>query len=270
MIIAIDVGGFENSIEEPINAAIQYCKNHIDINFIFCGQQEKIEPLIKNYSNFSIENATDVIAMTDEPLTVLRKKESSMYKSIMLVANGKADGVISAANSGAYIFGCFSLLKTIEGISKPAFLSFYPTALEKPMLFLDTGANKKCEGEDLYSFAFMGDIYAKKMFNIKKPTIAVINIGTEKNKGFDYHQKADELISADASLNYQGFIEPRYILTGETDICVCDGYTGNIVTKTAEGVMKTLMSSIKTEFKRPLNLLGAILSIRVFKSLKKK
>jgi glycerol-3-phosphate acyltransferase PlsX len=174
-----------------------------------------------------------------------------MYKAIEYVANGNADAVVSAGNSGCYIFGCYSLIKTIKNIDKPAFMSFFPTIKNKPLIFLDTGANKKCEGKDLYKFALMGDIYAKNVLKVKSPKIGVINIGTEANKGLEFHKVASELINENKTLNYVGFYEPRYILSGDIDVAVCDGYTGNIVVKTVKGSLKTLLNEMKKAFKKP-------------------
>jgi glycerol-3-phosphate acyltransferase PlsX len=218
MILSVDVMGFENNVSEAINGCRVFLKHHKNCEIILVGDEKLIKDLIKPGEKFTIVHTNEFIKQTDNPIAVIRNKNTSMYKAIELAANGKADGVLSAGNTGAYVSLCFLLLKTIEGVNKPAFMPYLPTINKKGLVLLDCGANTQCNGEDLYQFGVMGSLYCKLIRNIKNPKIGVINIGTEDKKGFEYHHKANELFKADKKLNYTGFVETRELLNGEVDV----------------------------------------------------
>jgi glycerol-3-phosphate acyltransferase PlsX len=250
MKLAIDVMGFENDIIEPIKACRKFKRQHQDVEFILVGNKDKIQSLIKP-NEFIIHPANDVIKMDDNPMIAMRKTDSSMYQAIQLVQNNQADGVLSAGSSSCYVPMSYLMLKLIDGINKPAFMPYVPTNNGKGFMLIDCGANKECSGEDLYQFAIMANIYCQTIRHINKPTIGVINIGTEAEKGLSHHHTANELLKKDQSLNYIGFVEPRYLLNGSVDIAVCDGYTGNITLKALEGGLSALKDSLKKEYKKP-------------------
>lgn len=269
MKIALDVMGFENEIIEAINAARKFIKKYKDTEIILVGNENKIKPLIKN-NEFEIHHANDVIKMSSSPIQALRMTESSMYKSVQLVANNVADGVLSAGSTASFVTIVYYLLKPINNLLKPGFMPFLPTTKKgKYFVIVDVGANKSCNGNDLYNFAKMANIYFQNVENILNPSIGIINIGTEANKGFDYHHEANQMLSNDKKLNYVGFVEPRNLLQGIVDIAISDGYTGNLVLKSLEGGLKALSMSLKTNFKKPWNWLSAISSIFVLKDVSK-
>jgi len=189
--------------------------------------------------------------MDDSPLVAMHKTNSSMYQAIKLVADDKADGVLSAGATSCYVVLVYALLKLIPGINKPAFMPFLPTSNKKGLMLLDVGANKFATADDLHQFAIMGNIYCQMIRHISNPKVGIINIGTEATKGFEYHQQANELLKKDSTLNYVGFVEPRNLLHGVVDLAVCDGYTGNLVLKSLEGGLKTLTDVLKSSYKRP-------------------
>ena len=272
MKLVVDVMGFENDIIEAINASIDFLSTHNDVEIILVGDKNIIEKKLIDLNTkykFDIIHAPDVIKMTDNPIMGLRKTNSSMYKAIEVVANNQADGVLSAGNTSCYVLMLQYLIKLITGIHKLAFMPYVPSSTGHGFNMLDVGANKECSGEDLYQFAKMANIYCKKNRNISNPKIGVINIGTEDNKGFDFQQKAHELLKNDRSLNYVGFVEPRYLLNSVVDIAICDGYTGNITLKSLEGGLLALKSVLKKEFKKPWNFLASILSLGIFKNIKR-
>lgn len=268
MKIALDVMGYENDISEAIIAARKFVKKYHDVKIILVGDKDKINPLIQE-GEFEVFHASEVLTMEESALTALRRTNTSMFQAIKLVADNKADGVLSAGSTVGFISLSYFILKSIPGISKPAFMPYMPTVNKKGVMLIDVGANKTCTGEDLHQFAIMADIYCKTVRGIESPKIGVINIGTEAQKGFEYHHVANELLKKNNKLNYQGFVEPRYILQGVVDICVSDGYTGNLVLKAIEGGLKSLTSSLKQSFKKPWNWLGALFSIGSILSLKK-
>ena len=269
MKIALDVMGFENEIIEAINAARKFVRKYKDTKIILVGNKNQIEPLIKN-NEFEIRHANDVIQMNSSPIQALRMMESSMYKAAQLVANNVADGILSAGSTASFVTIVYHLLKPIDNLLKPGFMPFLPTTKKgKYFVIVDVGANKSCNGNDLYNFAKMANIYFQNVENIQKPSTGIINIGTEDNKGFNYHHEANQMLSNDKKMNYVGFVEPRDLLQGIVDIAISDGYTGNLVLKSLEGGLKALSMSLKKNFKKPWNWLSAISSFFVLKDVSK-
>lgn len=270
MTFSVDVMGFENDISEAIKACRKFVSKNKDVKIILVGDKQKILPYLKNEEEFEIEDASDVILMTDEPISVRNKKDSSMYKAIELVKDDKAHAVLSAGNTACYVFLTHLLLKKLNKISKAGFMPFVPTRNNVGLNILDVGANKEVAPIDLVNFAIMGNVYVKETRNIEKPKIGLINIGTEDNKGLDYLIKANKILKENKQLNYVGFIEPRNLIEGEVDIAVADGFIGNIVLKTLEGTSKTISRSLKDQYKKPWNWLGLLFSIFALKKIKKK
>lgn len=255
MKLAVDVMGFENNLAEALNACIDFKhKNNVDI--IVVGDENKIKDQLgtKNNNILEIINATDVIEQNDDLAVIRTKKDSSMLKAIQLVADNKADGVLSAGNSSIFVFLAYQKLGMIEGVNKPGFMPFIPTFDGQGFNILDVGASKECTAEDLYMFAVMANVYASCR-NLKNPRIGILNIGTEKTKGFAWQTDAAELINKNKSINYIGYVEPRDLLSGTVDILVSDGYAGNICLKTLEGTVKTIFSNIIAYYKNPLHWL---------------
>jgi glycerol-3-phosphate acyltransferase PlsX len=251
MKLAIDVMGFENDISHVIDACKKFNKSHREVEFLLVGKKELIEEKIKTNKNFSIIDAREIIKMDENPLMALRNSNSSMYQAIDLVAQNKADGVLSAGSTACYVAIVFHLLKKINTIKKVGFMPFIPTVVGNGFNLIDVGANKECSGEDLYKFAVMSSIYCKSTRNIVNPRVGVINIGTEEGKGFEYQNTANQLLKSDKSINYVGFIEPRELLNGIVDVAICDGYTGNITLKAMEGGLKSLKTALKSQYKKP-------------------
>jgi glycerol-3-phosphate acyltransferase PlsX len=253
MKLAIDVMGFENDISEAVRACRKFNDSHNDVEFILVGDEQQIKKRLNPNDRFSIVHANGIVRMDDNPIVAARKTDSSMYKAVELVQKNKADGVLSAGSSTTFVPLTYMLLKLIPGINKPAFMPYLPTTNKKGFIMLDVGANKECTGEDLYQFALMSNIYSKTIRKIVKPRIGIINIGTEKDKGFGYQKEAYELIYKNKDINFVGFVEPRELLTGVVDVAVADGYTGNITLKALEGGLTSLKSVLKQEFKKPWN-----------------
>lgn len=270
MKLAIDVMGFENDINEAIKACRDFKNKFINVDIILVGNENEIRKNLNDKDTFEILHASDIIRMDENPISVRHRVDSSMYKAINLVATNLADGVLSAGSTPCYVGLTFILIGKIPNVSKICFMPYVPTRNNKGFNFLDVGAQKLCTGKDLYHFSLMANIYAKNVRGILKPTIGVLNIGTEINKGLEYHNDANDLLIKDKDINYVGFIESRYLLEGNTDIVISDGYCGNLVLKTIEGAAKTLSNSLKDELKKPSGWLGLLFSIVPLLRLKKK
>jgi glycerol-3-phosphate acyltransferase PlsX len=269
MKLVLDVMGGDNPIIEPINAAKKFIKKHNDVQITLVGDQQEISKHIQEDKHFSIVHAQNVIHTDDSIPSMLRNTESSMYKALMLVNDGAADGMLTGGTTAAYVTLGFYLIKPIDKINKGAFMSYVPTSNGKGFMFLDVGANLTCDAQDLVNFAIMGNIYAKDVRKIKNPTIAILNIGTEDNKGFAFQQEAHKILKDMKNINYIGFIEGKEIIRGVVDVVVSDGYSGNLTLKALEGGLMAINSLMKTEYKKPQNWFGALGSLSVIKRIKK-
>jgi glycerol-3-phosphate acyltransferase PlsX len=207
--------------------------------------------------------------MHDKPSVALRsKKNSSMRKSLDLVAEGKAQACVSAGNTGALFSIAHYVLKTLPGVERPALISSLPTHnADKHVFMLDLGANVFCESNVLYQFAVMGSVMAEQVDDIKKPRIALLNMGVEDNKGSDHIKQAATQLSANDGINYVGFVEGCDIFSNKADVIVCDGFVGNIALKTCEGVARLVYEKSKVYFQA--NLLARLLGKLLKPTLKK-
>jgi glycerol-3-phosphate acyltransferase PlsX len=269
MKLLVDVMGGDSKFSDLITGIRNFQKQHNDVNIVLCGDKSIIDKCIDKTDKFEIIHASDVVHTEDSPLKILRSSTSSMYVGLKEVSEGRADGMLTAGSTPAYVLLSFHIIKPINGVNKPAFMSYVPTVDGRGFMFLDVGANLHCSKDDLVQFAKMGNIYCREIRKYTNPRISILNIGTETNKGFEFQQEAHQILKNDKTLNYLGFIESRDLLTGETDIVVADGYSGNMTLKALEGSLMTVNSILKTEFKKPKNLLGAIFSLGVIKKIKK-
>ncbi len=250
--IAIDaMGGDFAPINEIQGAVLALNEKIPDVNLeiILVGNEGKIRSGIQqadaDVNLFEIVNASQVVTMNDEPTAALKKKkDSSMYKAIELHANGYADAVISAGNTGAMLSTSTVLLGRIKGVSRPTIGSFFPTQKAYPALVLDVGANIDSKPRFLYEFAVMGSIYIRQVLGVENPKIALINIGEEKSKGTEVVKETYKMLK-DSELNFVGNLEGRDMLQGAADVFVCDGFTGNILLKFAESFPGFLKYAVK-------------------------
>lgn len=247
MKIIIDTLGADKGPQEVIKGAID-AMNEFDIEIVFVGDKEYIESELKSHtyekSRVSILNATEIIENTDEPaLAIRRKKDSSMVVAMNALKDGLGDGLVSAGSTGALLAGGIFIVKRIKGIDRAALASVYPT-LEGTSFLLDMGANVECKPEYLKQFGLMGAVYSKEILGIENPRVGLINIGTEEGKGDSLRKEAYDLLK-DSELNFIGNYEARDVMTGKCDVMVCDGFTGNIILKTTEGIAMSLGGALK-------------------------
>ncbi len=249
MKVILDAFGGDNSPLEVIKGAYQAVCKDSSIEVILCGNEEIINKVISEnnlaHKNFSIKHCTEKIEGDDDPIKAVKtKKDSSIIVGLNLLKEDGGDVFISAGNTGAVFTGANLILKRIKGIKRSALAIYLPTK-NGPKLMLDAGANVTLSPEYLNQLAMMGATYIETDMGIKNPTVGLINIGAEETKGTETLVEAYKILSENTKINFKGNCEPRYILDGEFDVIVCDGFTGNIIIKTIEGVSKTLMKGLK-------------------------
>lgn len=275
--IAFDIMGSDRGPKIAIGGAIRFLKTFNDINLILVGKSEEIEKILIDYAlnkkirmRIEIFDAKEVILMTDGILDARRKENSSMVQAINLVLNKKADAIVSGGATAPFLAANQFNLKLISAISRPGFMPVMPTRiLNKYVILLDAGANIENSSEDLVNFAIMANIYAQKILKINNPKIGLLNIGTEVSKGKILQKETYKLLSDNNELNFTGNIEPNNLMNGEVDIIICDGFTGNIVLKSVEGMAKNLLSVIKKQItKNFFRKMGALLVKRGFNEVK--
>ena len=273
MRIIIDTLGADKGPKEIVKGSME-AMAEFGIEIVFVGDEEYIESELSNYtydrSKVNILNATETIENSDEPaLAIRRKKDSSIVVGMNALKEGKGDALVSAGSTGALLAGGLFIVKRIKGIDRAALASVYPT-LEGRSFLLDMGANVECKPEYLYQFALMGSIYSREILGIDEPSVGLINIGIEEGKGDTLRKEAYDLLK-DSKLNFIGNYEARDVMTGRCDVMVCDGFTGNIILKTTEGIAKSLSGELKDFImKNFTSKLGGVLLKTQFKNMKNK
>lgn len=269
--IALDAMGGDNapiSVIKGANAALEKCP---DLHFLIFGHAKKISPILDGLPELKaasyLFHTDNAISDDEKPSVALRKgKDSSMRLAINAVHEGKAQAIVSAGNTGALMVMSKLVLRPILGIDRPAIASVFPTRRGRCVL-LDLGANVDCNSENLVQFALMGDAFAKVLLNIASPTIGLLNVGSEDNKGSEVVKSAaDDLRDGDYNINFYGYVEGHDIAEGTVDVVVTDGFTGNIALKTAEGTARICSDTIKKSFRSsPLAMIGGLLARNALK-----
>lgn len=248
MKIVIDGMGGDNAPKSNVEGAVNAIKEY-NVDLIITGDKEILEKEFSNYefdrSKLEIVHTTEIIENEDKPVKAIRaKKDSSMVVALKMVKEGKADAIISAGSTGALLAGGLFVVGRIKGIDRPCLCPVLPNAKRGMTMIADGGANVDCKPRNLVDFAAMSNIYAKKVLGMDNPKIALANVGSEEGKGNDLVKKAyEELKNID--INFIGNVEARDVINAYTDIIVCDGFTGNILLKSAEGVAMSVMKLIK-------------------------
>ncbi len=253
--IAIDAMGGDKAPAIVIRGASIAARKFPEIYFMFFGDETVLAPMLARArrlkDRFEIVHTEKSVSAHDKPSHALRQgKSTSMRLAIEAVAAGKAQGVVSAGNTGALMAMAKLVFKTLPGITRPAIAGPLPTMGKNDIIMLDLGADVSSEPEGLYQFAIMGDAYARMALDVRKPRIGLLNIGSEDVKGHEYLKAAHQLLRNNTlGLNYIGFIEGDDILRGEVDVVVADGFTGNIALKSIEGAVKFFADQLKRAFK---------------------
>jgi glycerol-3-phosphate acyltransferase PlsX len=268
--VAVDAMGGDFGPKPIIEGVIQALKER-DFEAVLVGDETEIKKYLpkKLHNKVSFINSNDYIKMEEHATDALRRKESSIYKAIELVRNKDADAVVSAGHSGATMSLATLRIGRIKGIKRPAIATFMPTIKKSYALVLDVGANVDSDSENLYQFALMGEIYSREILKHTKPKIGLLSNGEEEVKGNSVTKETFSKLKGTET--FIGNVEGNDIFKGNVDVVVCDGFIGNILLKTSEGVADTIVTLIKEEVRKSglISKVGALLMRRVFKVLKK-
>ena len=273
MKIIVDVMGGDNAPLELVKGVCRATAD-TDADFILVGDGNAIRRVAKDngldISSFEIHHTDEVVKMTDDPITAIRKKPgSSMMTGLRLLAEGEGDAFVSTGNTGALFAGSTHVVRRIKGIQRAGIASVIPLA--NPVLLLDSGANLNLLPEHLEAFAVMGSAYMNRVFGVKNPRVGLLNNGSEECKGTELQVEAYKLLSANKTINFVGNVEANKLPTDVCDVLVTDGFTGNILLKSIEGMGKVMINSLKDIFLTSgVTKLSALLVKKELGALKKK
>lgn len=250
MRIALDAMGGDFAPAVTVGGAVETVNEDEDIEIILVGDESSIKKELagKKYpqNRLQIKYASQVVGMDEPALKAIRKKkDSSIKRAVELVKIGEADAVVSAGHSGVAMATALLMFGASKGVDRPAIATIMPT-LKGPFVLVDAGANVDCDPENLFQFALMGDAYCRTMLNILEPKIALLSIGEEDSKGNLLTKEAFKLLK-NSGIKFTGNIEGKDIFLGSADVVVCDGFIGNIVLKTSEGLAETIMKMLRRE-----------------------
>ena len=274
MKIIIDAMGGDNAPAEILRGAADAVAE-LGVEILAVGDQKVILACAAEHNiplqGIQILQASQAIEMCEEPAKAVRtKKDSSLVVGLKALAEGKGDAFVSAGSTGALHVGTSLIVRTIKGVKRPALGTIIPGG-EKPYLLLDCGANVECRAPMLNTFGVMGSVYMNKVMGVESPAVALVNNGAEETKGTPLYKEAHQLLKANPAIRFVGNIEPRDVPSGQADVVVCDGFTGNVILKLTEGLAKTLMGQLKPIFTKNLATKLAFLTVKDgMKAFKKK
>lgn len=271
MKIAVDAFGGDNAPLAMIQGAAMAVEE-LGVDIVLFGEEAKIKALIKEHNisdkNFSYYNTTQVVEQCDDPAQAIRtKKDSSMVAGLHYLKDGHADAFVSAGSSGALLVGATLIVKRIRGVKRGALAPVMPTDKGSTML-IDAGANTEVKPEYLYQFAVMGSIYMEEVMGIQKPKVGLLNIGAEESKGTQLQLDTLPLLKECPHINFAGNVEGRDVPLGAVDVVVCDGFSGNVLLKTYEGMGKMISQNLKSMFMS--HKLAALMMMKDIKAFQKK
>lgn len=253
MKIVIDAMGSDNAPYSEVNAAIMALDKNSNLEIILVGDEQKIYEALKErrHENLSIVHTNEQITNHDDPATAIRQKpNASMSLALKIVKNRGADAIVSAGNTGAYLSGAVLILGRLKGVIRPALASVIPTSKNTKSLALDLGANSESTAIILHQYGVIGTVIAEKYLNIETPSVGLLNNGGEEKKGTPIHKEAYSLLNNDKNINFFGNIEGRDFASGEVDVIVADGFSGNIALKTLEGALRFMRDLLTLELKK--------------------
>lgn len=273
MKIAVDAFGGDNAPGEIIEGVLLGAQNHPDVEFVLCGDENKIKEVLagRGSDKITIVHAPDVITNDDVPTEAIRKKEnSSLVKAFNLLKEDEdVIALVSAGSTGAILTGAIMKIGRIKGISRPALAPVLPTKLaNKDVLLIDSGANVDCKPINLQHFALMGSAYYSILYGVENPRVGLLSNGTEEHKGNELTKEAYPLIK-NAPVNFIGNVEAREYMSGNVDVMVAEGFAGNVLLKASEGAVLAVLSLLKHSIKSHLSSkIGALFMSKTFKELK--
>ena len=258
--VAVDAFGGDHAPAEIVRGVVLYARlaangEQTPAHMILVGDVKAIERELADAlggdpipATISTHPASQIVAMDAHPTEVLRMPDSSLMVATMLVKNGLADAVYSAGNTGAMLVSSIAVLEKIEGVKRPPIAAFMPQQTGRRYVLVDAGANLGCKASYLLQFAVLGSLYAEHVFGYHNPRVGILSNGEEKSKGDELTKEANALLTekaADYGLNFVGNVEPHYAFAGAADVLVCDGFAGNILLKSAEGMGEVAMHILK-------------------------
>jgi phosphate acyltransferase len=256
--IALDAMGGDRAPAMVLNGADIALERHPGVRFLLFGNEAQIAPLLARLPRLrgaaTLHHTDEVVLDDAKPSQALRSgRRTSMRMAIDAVADGRADGVVSAGNTGALMAIAKFVLKTLPGIDRPAIATMFPTRRGETVM-LDLGANVECDADNLVQFALMGDVFARTVLGLVQPTVGLLNVGSEDLKGNDAVRGASARLRGGMTpIRFYGFVEGGDIAAGTVDVIVTDGFTGNVALKSMEGVAKLFGESLRASFRHSLS-----------------
>ncbi len=274
--LAIDAMGGDAGVETIVEGAARAVAGGASAPILFFGREAELKPLIDARpalaARAGIRHAEDVVAMEAKPASVLRRgRETSMWKAVEAVATGEAGGVVSSGNTGALMAVGRAQLKMIEGVDRPAISALWPTPRGR-IAVLDVGANVEVNARHLVQFAIMGEAFVRGLKGLEKPSVGLLNVGSEDVKGHELIREAARILrESDPEMNFHGFVEGNDISAGTVDVVVTDGFTGNIALKTAEGTARLVGGWLREALTASIiSKIGALFLMGALKGLRDK
>lgn len=274
VVVALDAMGGDYAPAQTVKGAVDAVNGNPKIKVILVGLEKEIREELAQYTydteKIDVVHATEVIDMGDVPTKAIReKKDSSLVVAMKLVRDNKADAVVSAGSTGAILVGGQLVVGRIKGVKRPALAPFVPT-VKGMSLLIDCGANVDARPEHLVQFAQMGSVYFENVVGKKNPTVGIVNIGTEEEKGNQLVKETYPLLKECPNIHFIGSVEAREIIRGGADILVCEAFVGNVILKLFEGVALTFLGEIKKGLMSSLRTkLGALMVKPALKGLVK-
>ena len=252
MRIIVDAMGGDHAPQEVVKGAIR-AMDELGVAITLVGKREAVAACLSEQDLARVElvDASEVISMEDDPSTATRrKKDSSMSVALRLLKEGQGDAVVSAGSTGALLTGATLTVKRVRGIRRAALAPVLPVG-DHGVMLIDCGANVECTAEYLLQFAYMGSFYANRIMGVESPRVGLLNVGTEDTKGGELQHRAFELLKEaddEGRIHFAGNVEGTGVFSGEVDVVVTDGFTGNVLLKGTEGVIKLMMNTLKGIF----------------------
>ncbi|QZE12294.1 phosphate acyltransferase PlsX [Mycoplasma sp. Ms02] len=271
-IIVIDANGNDHGPSVIAQAISEFLNENPNFSIYIVGDKKELDNhLLSQVDQFDLHIVdNDKIAKLSENPRLVLKEDSSMKQALELFKEKEADAFISSGDSGSLLTLSTFIAKRIDGVSRPAFMPFFPTIQGRRFLLLDVGANISVKPEFLYEWGIVASEYSKAMLGTTNPKVALLNIGTESYKGPDFIQEAKKMLE-ESNLNYQGFTESKELLRTDMDVILCDGYAGNMALKAYEGALLSVKDLLESSIKaKVIRMIGYLLAKGAFKNLAKK
>jgi phosphate acyltransferase len=272
--IAVDAMGGDHAPSAVVDGAVAAAR-HLDVEILLVGPIGSLEEALAQHPDWrelrlTLVDAPDIVGMTESPAAALRRKpRASIRVAAELVSRHEAAALFSAGHTGAAVMAAHGAFGMIPGVDRPALATTIPTR-ERPAVLLDAGANVECRPQHLLQFALMGSVYARLSLGVEHPRVGLLSIGEEETKGNELTREAHRLLKA-APVRFIGNVEGREIYSGVADVIVCDGFTGNVVLKTSEGLVETVEKLLGDELQGTFSAqVGSLLSRRAFRRFRRR